>query len=40
MNENKAIIRIEQKLSNRILTVLKRKTKYVNEKSDQAKKES
>jgi len=30
MDENKAIVRIAHKLSNRILTVLKRKTKYVN----------
>ena len=35
MDENKAIVRIAHKLSNRILTVLKRKTKYVNAKNDQ-----
>ena len=35
MEENKAIVRIAHKLSNRILTVLKRGTKYVNAKNDQ-----
>jgi len=35
MDENKAIVRIARKLSNRILTVLKRKTKYVNETNAQ-----
>jgi transposase len=40
MDENKAIVRIARKLSNRILTVLKRKEKYINEKNNQTKKES
>jgi transposase len=39
MDENKAIIRIARKLSNRVLTVLKRKVNYVNEKNNQTNKE-
>jgi transposase len=35
MKRNNAIIRITHKLSNRILTVLKKQRKYVNEKNDQ-----
>ncbi|KAA6314236.1 hypothetical protein EZS27_035121, partial [termite gut metagenome] len=34
MDENDAIIRIARKLSNRILTVLKKETKYVNDKNN------